>query len=125
MERIRILIKEAVFHRPGNNFAYAYDSETIHIRLRTKKEDMRRVTLIHGDPYIWKKGEWQAEEKPMEKTGSDELFDYWFTSLQPPYRRLRYSFKLENEKETAVFPEKDSLLKYPSMKSTYHFSFLF
>ncbi len=119
------MIKEAVFHRPGNNFAYAYDSETIHIRLRTKKEDMRRVTLIHGDPYIWKKGEWQAEEKPMEKTGSDELFDYWFTSLQPPYRRLRYSFKLENEKETAVFTEKGFFTEVPLDEIDYHFCFPF
>ncbi len=37
------LLKEAIYHRPKNNFAYAYDKETLHIRLQTKKDDVAAV----------------------------------------------------------------------------------
>lgn len=32
------MLKEAIYHRPKNNYAYAYSKDTLHIRLRTKKE---------------------------------------------------------------------------------------
>ncbi|HBG7296365.1 TPA: alpha amylase N-terminal ig-like domain-containing protein, partial [Clostridioides difficile] len=31
------LTKEAILHIPMSNYAYGYDRETLHIRLRTKK----------------------------------------------------------------------------------------
>ncbi len=31
------MLKEAIYHRPKDAFAYAYDERTLHIRLRTKK----------------------------------------------------------------------------------------
>ncbi|MBN9655937.1 alpha-glycosidase [Halobacillus sp. GSS1] len=119
------MFKEAVYHRPKNNYAYAYDEKTIHIRLRTKKEDVETVQLIHGDPYNWADGHWQAEQKPMEKSGSDELFDYWFATLEPPYRRLRYSFLLEDGKEQTVFTEKGFYDDVPLDDTAYHFCFPF
>ncbi|KHE72878.1 glycoside hydrolase family 13 protein [Halobacillus sp. BBL2006] len=119
------MLKEAIYHRPKNNFAYAYDRETIHIRLRTKRDDLDTVTLVHGDPYVWEDGEWQFEKKTMEKSGSDELFDYWFASLKPPYRRLRYSFLLEDSKEVLTYTEKGFYEKVPVDDIAYHFCFPF
>ncbi|MBA2175490.1 glycoside hydrolase family 13 protein [Halobacillus locisalis] len=119
------MLKEAVYHRAKNNFAYAYDKETIHLRLRTKKEDIQKVTLIHGDPYVWEDGKWIYEEKEMEKSGSDDLFDYWFASLKPPYRRLRYSFLLEDGEEMTNYTEKGFFDHVPVDDIAYHFCFPF
>src|SRR5699024_1806848 len=91
--------KEAIYHRPKNNYAYAYNEQTLHIRLRTKKGDVTRVTLISGDPYDWKNGEWQTIRKDMYVERSDSLFDYWLVAVKPEFKRLRYGFELTDEKK--------------------------
>ncbi|EIS9372957.1 alpha amylase N-terminal ig-like domain-containing protein, partial [Clostridioides difficile] len=50
------LTKEAILHIPMSNYAYGYDRETLHIRLRTKKNEAKRVILRIGDQYVWDKG---------------------------------------------------------------------
>ncbi|WP_079478148.1 glycoside hydrolase family 13 protein [Halobacillus salinus] len=119
------MIKEAIYHRPKHNFAYAYDKETIHIRLRTKRNDVEEVTLIHGDPYVWKEDAWQYDQAPMTKSGSDDLFDYWFVAIKPPYRRLRYSFLLTDNQEQTVYTEKGFYDHVPADDTAYHFCFPF
>ncbi|MFX3624921.1 MAG: alpha-glycosidase [Ectobacillus sp.] len=100
------MLKEAIYHRPKNNFAYAYDKETLHLRLRTKKNDVEKVTLIHGDPYMWEDGAWQYEKTEMKKTATTELFDYWFIAIKPDFRRFRYGFELSSGNETIIYTEK-------------------
>lgn len=56
LKGIFYMLKEAIYHRPKDNYAYAYDEKTIHIRIRTKREDVQSATLIYGDPYEWKEG---------------------------------------------------------------------
>ena len=41
----------AIYHRPESEMAFLYDSQTTHIRLRTAKDDVKAVQLLHGDPY--------------------------------------------------------------------------
>ncbi len=101
-----MITREAIYHRPKNNFAYAYDTKTLHVRLRTKKNDIENVTLIHGDPYIWKEGVWQYETSTMNKIATTELFDYWFVAIQPDFRRLRYGFEVKSNEEIIVYTEK-------------------
>ncbi|MTH53293.1 alpha-glycosidase [Bacillus mangrovi] len=100
------MLREAVYHRPKNEFAYIYDEKTLHIRIRTKKGDAERVNLIHGDPYDWEEGKWLAQSIPMKKSGSDSLFDYYMAAVSPSFRRLRYGFELISEKETLIYAEK-------------------
>lgn len=100
------MLKEAIYHRPKNNFAYAYDKETLHIRLRAKKGDLTKVYLIFGDPYQWTKEGWTNSTKPMSLEGSDVLFDYWFVEVKPDFRRLRYGFELHAEHEAIVYGER-------------------
>lgn len=115
------MFKEAVYHRPKDNYAYAYDRETLHIRLRTKKNDMEKVSLVYGDPYDWEDG-WEFSEKRMDANGSDDLFDYWFVEIKPPFRRLRYGFKLESENESLIYTEKGFLKTVPE-DNVYMFCF--
>lgn len=37
------MLLEAVYHRPRLNWSYAYDRQTIHLRLRAKKGDLTEV----------------------------------------------------------------------------------
>ncbi|MFD1739838.1 glycoside hydrolase family 13 protein [Bacillus salitolerans] len=124
------MLKEAVYHRPKNNYAYAYDKETLHIRLRTKKNDVDSVRLIYGDPYDWKEDEpgkhrWQTFEINMNKSGSDALFDYWFSAIKPECRRLRYGFTLTNRNETIYYTEKGFYEEKPLDDTAYYFCFPF
>jgi cyclomaltodextrinase / maltogenic alpha-amylase / neopullulanase len=118
------LIKEAVYHRPKDNYAYACANKDLHIRLRTKRNDLTNVSLIFGDPYDWEEGNWITQEEKMIKTGSDSLFDYWFVSIHPPYQRLRYGFSLSDEKETIFYTEKGFLEARPT-DTSYCFCFPF
>lgn len=40
------MLKEAIYHRPKDNFAYAYNEKTLHIRLRTKKMISKPFTFF-------------------------------------------------------------------------------
>ncbi|MGN7455688.1 alpha-glycosidase [Paenibacillus pasadenensis] len=94
---------EAIYHRPRGNWAYAYDKATLHIRLRTKKDDLDEVVLIHGDKYAWER---TLEKTFMAKLPSDERFDYWQAAVQPSLRRMKYGFELRSAGETLYFEEK-------------------
>ena len=108
----------AIYHRPNQNYAYAYDSQTIHVRLRTAKDNAKQVTVRFGDPYHWMTGGgggnltaegaqgWINHEVVMKKEASTDLFDFWFISLNPEFRRMRYAFIIEDEHEKILFGEK-------------------
>jgi cyclomaltodextrinase / maltogenic alpha-amylase / neopullulanase len=108
------LLKEAIYHRPKDNYAYACTNGDLHIRIRTKRDDLQSVSLIFGDPYHWEEGKWINEEQKLVKTGSDQLFDYWFTSVTPPYRRLKYGFSLSDGVETTYYTEKGFMDERPT-----------
>ncbi|MFI2856082.1 alpha-glycosidase [Paenibacillus sp. JSM ZJ436] len=114
------MLLEAVYHRPRKNWSYAYDGRTVHLRIRTKKNDMTEVYALTGDKYLWDQ---TMEYIPMEKLSSDELFDYWECETQPPYRRLKYGFLLQQGREKRWMSEygfheeppanPDRLFEYP------------
>ncbi|MDR6999973.1 alpha-glycosidase [Neobacillus niacini] len=119
------MLKEAIFHRPKDNYAYACTNGDLHIQLRTKKNDVKEVLLLHGDPYYWADSKWQPTTAPMKKTGSDQLFDYWFIAVTPPYKRLRYGFILTDGSESTCFTEKGFYSEPPLDDTAYYFSFPF
>lgn len=115
-----MISRESLLHIPKSNYAYAYDSNTLHIRVRSKKNDIQRVQLKIGDPYVWAKGgadggnlnaadasDWiGGESLDMIKEASTEYFDYWFVAYKPQYKRSRYAFILENHEEKILFGER-------------------
>ena len=40
----------AIYHRPESEYAYLYKEGQLHIRIRTKKDDVQQVILHYGDP---------------------------------------------------------------------------
>lgn len=91
------MLLEALYHVPRDKWAYAYDSSTIHLRIRTKRDDVEQVMAMTGDKYDWT-GTYQ--ELPMEKTAHDRMFDYWEVAVRPKFKRLSYAFKLTAGTET-------------------------
>ncbi|MFC0302652.1 glycoside hydrolase family 13 protein [Virgibacillus soli] len=116
------MLIEAIHHRPKDNFAYAFDKDTLHIALQTKKGDLQSVSLIYGDPYQWEDGKWITDTLPMHKSGSTDLYDYWRTEVKPEFRRTRYGFKCSAEKETIYYTEKGF---YPTAPTDTSFYFCF
>lgn len=97
---------EAIYHRPKNNYAYALDQSYIHIKLRTKRNDLTEVNLIHGDPYDWKDDVWQTSSTIMNKVGTTERFDDWSIKIKAPYRRIRYAFQCKDSGQTIYYTER-------------------
>ena len=46
----------AIYHRPESEYAYLYKDGQLHIRIQTKKEDIKRIFLHYGDPFIFIEG---------------------------------------------------------------------
>ncbi|MDV7765455.1 alpha-glycosidase [Peribacillus sp. CSMR9] len=110
----------SIHHRPNDNYSYPINTETLHIRLRTKKQDISSAGLIFGDPYISDNdGQWQYEELPMSLSGSDNRYDYWHIYVKPPYRRIRYGFKVSSEDESAIYTEKGFFKEPPRDPGSY------
>ena len=92
----------AIYHRPESEFAYLYDKDTLHLRLRTAKGDVAKVALVSGDPYLVDR--WCHEvPQPLEKILSTDLYDYWFIQVTSESKRLSYGFTLEGEDGLTAF----------------------
>jgi len=97
---------QAVFHEAKSKYAYAFDPETLHIRIRTAINDIDSVTLIGGDPFRWIRSEvdpahweWDSQsgfDLPMHLEYQTEFFDYWFIEVKPRWKRIRYGFILRS-----------------------------
>ena len=103
----------AVYHETKSRFAYAFDQDTLHLRLRTARGDVSRVELIGGDPFRWiqspddpSKWHWDhtaALEKGLLREYQTDLFDYWFIAVQPQWKRFRYAFVLYSGEQEVMF----------------------
>ncbi|MFC4776566.1 alpha-glycosidase [Paenibacillus sp. GCM10023252] len=96
------MLLECFYHAPRSNWAYAYDKDTIHLRIRTKRDDVERVTAIAGDKYDWNAHHTNYE---MQRVASDRMFDYWEVGIKPKYKRYSYGFQLEAGDETVWMTE--------------------
>lgn len=97
-------------HEPKGPLSYAYDLDTLHIRIKTKKADIRSVTLLAIDPFNWKP---VAKDSPfyefavdmmqhveMKKEYVTRYHDCWFAELSGfDWRRIKYAFVLDDGRE--------------------------
>ncbi|MBE7683324.1 alpha-glycosidase [Paenibacillus sp. P13VS] len=90
------MLLEAIYHQPKRNWAYAYDKDTVRLRLRAKKNDLTEVYAMTGDKYAWENTKKQIS---LTKFTSDSMFDYYEGEIKPPYHRLKYSFLLKSGDE--------------------------
>lgn len=111
----------AVEHVPDSAYCYAESIDKLVLRLRTAKDDMKSCSIFYGDrvcmqqPII-------THELPMSKVASDKLFDYYEVTVDTPYTRVCYYFKLQGWYETLYFYG-DEFTKRPTEDRTLYFQF--
>ncbi|TCG11661.1 glycoside hydrolase family 13 protein [Mycoplasma todarodis] len=95
--------KIAIFHRADGIYGYQTKDNGFHIRLRTAKDDIKKVELIYGDPFHWvqdpnsteSKHIWMQENSDViEKYETDGEFDYYKFTMYNSNKRFKYYFKL-------------------------------
>lgn len=116
-----MITKSSLTHSAKSADSYAYDKETLHIRFRSARGEIDKVTLWIGDPYIWAEGGLDGgnlggsdahgwiggNEVDMQLEGVTEHHDHWFAEFKPPKRRTRYGFILHGkEGEKILFGER-------------------
>lgn len=97
------MFMESIYHRAISPFVYSYQNGELHIMLQTKRDDLKKVSLIYGDPYKFDGDNWIYDTMPMEKTGATDLHDFWKIAITPRYRRLRYGFYCQGLMEDQVY----------------------
>ena len=91
----------AIYHRPESEYAYLYKEGQVHIRIRTKKEDIEKIVLHYGDPFIFLEDSYE-DVKEMVKVTSDALFDYWQVAVSVHFARLQYLFELKDKEGQSI-----------------------
>lgn len=95
--------KAAILHRPDSEYAYLYEENNFHIRLRTKKGDIQAVNVIKGDPYLITEDKWYLDAESMKRLTTTEQFDYWLLETNAEFKRLQYGFHLIGKDGAEVF----------------------
>ena len=113
--------KSSIMHTPKSADAYAFNTEKLHLRLRTGKGEVEKVELWIGDPYHWAEGGldggnlggseahgWVGgTEVRMDLEGQTEYHDHWIGEFTPPKRRSRYGFLVHGKNgEKVLYGEK-------------------
>ena len=95
--------KSAFYHRTESEYAYLYTKEKIHIRLRTKKNDVAQVILHYGDTALFDFTQDYQYHIPMSIITSDLYHDYWQASVKVDYHRISYLFEIVGTDGENVF----------------------
>ena len=98
----------AIWHQAKSEYAYAYDKNTLHIILRTAKNDWDAADIIYGDAFDWKRNNhreisWEHDILTMSKRYQTHLFDYYFIAIHPKDLRAKYAFILKKGQETYFY----------------------
>ncbi|MDP4145570.1 MAG: glycoside hydrolase family 13 protein [Bacillota bacterium] len=96
------MIKEAVYHEIDSDYAYALSKRELLVKLRTKKDDVKKVNLVYLDKYKYgrtKESFWLE----MKKVASDLLFDYYEAIVEVNMISVWYYFQLIDENETLYY----------------------
>lgn len=94
--------KEMVLHIPMSQYAHGIAEDRVVIRLRTGKDDLKKVTLFYGDTACRQNPIIFYPEK-MNKVASDLYFDYYEAEFTSRFHRLYYYFLLEDEMESCYY----------------------
>lgn len=97
----------ALSHRTTIEYAYALDSDTVVINLKTGK-DIDMVSIVHQDPFIHelrRERKWRGDKVAMQKLAVLKYHIIWSIRLKPRYKRLQYYFEVTSGNETYVMCE--------------------
>lgn len=97
-----------VYHKTSEQMSYPYNENQLIVNIKTDY-DVKRVFIHYGDPFdagiLGGKEKWtgKREEICYKKRLKHQL--WWTTTLVPQYKRCKYYFELQTEKETWYYFE--------------------
>jgi len=112
----------AILHIPLSRDAYALEEDTVTIRLKTAKNDIKSVFLYYGDRVCMQENV-VTTEVVMEKIAQDSMFDYYEVTFLSPYTRICYYFYIEGIDQTGIFYSEDGFTKQMQLHRTRYFQF--
>ncbi|NLL79821.1 MAG: alpha-glycosidase [Clostridiales bacterium] len=92
----------AVYHRGNDNYCYPLDEKRLIINIKTGY-DVRYVNIVQGDPFSagilggGESFEGTAINIPFSKRLKNQV--WWTTTIEPPFKRLKYYFELITDTE--------------------------
>ncbi|HFJ6008671.1 TPA: glycoside hydrolase family 13 protein [Enterococcus faecium] len=111
----------AIYHRPESEYAFLYTNTRFRIRLRTRKNDIKKVYVLCGDPYTITTEKWYQKQRPMKKFLSTNVHDYWEIEVTSETSRLQYAFHVVGEDNTdcfygdqGIFPYRENVITEPN-----------
>jgi cyclomaltodextrinase len=115
--------KHAIYHITETPYAYGRDLNTLVLRIRTAKEDIKKCNLYYKDRYNWVD---PYDVKEMKIIAQANLFDYFETMVSVKRNRYRYYFELIDCNNNKVyFDERGFRDKSPSQKEQTAFQFAY
>ena len=110
--------KAALYHRPESEFAYLYTRDTMQVRLQAQKDDIEKVELFYGDPYLWEGVEdpehqtWKSAQVEMKKVLSTNRSDFFEAEITVATKRVDYLFVVTGLDGEKVVYTDQGLLDY-------------
>ena len=94
------MLREAIHHQAGANYAYPVAKDTLLLQVRTAKQDVRRVSVVYGSRY-----DVDEKEVVLEKYASDLLYDYYRAQVKERSKKFRYYFVIDDGREKLWYNE--------------------
>lgn len=94
--------REAVLHIPLSQYAFAEAEYRLVVRIRVKKGNLTECFLNYADRAC-RKSPIDFWEIPMQICARDEYYDYYEATVESPYSRLCYYFKLVRGQEWVYY----------------------
>ena len=91
-----------IFHRPLSEYAFALDDTHYVFRLRTGKGDAESCTFYYADRAVMTP-ELEFFSLPMDKTRTDQYFDWYEIRLETGFERIAYYFELSDGIKTLSY----------------------
>jgi len=116
--------KHAIYHITETPYAYGKDLNTLMLRIRTAKDDIKKCNLHYKDRYDWEN---PFDVKEMKITAQADLFDYFETDVSITRNRYRYYFELiDKNNNTIYFDERGfrDKLKTGEESTAFQFAYL-
>lgn len=115
--------KHAIYHITETPYAYGKDLNTLVLRIRTAKDDIKKCNLYYKDRYNWQDPYYIKE---MKITAQAALFDYFETSVSVERNRYRYYFELIDANNNKIyFDERGFRDTDPTLKEFTAFQFAY
>ena len=92
--------KYAIYHSTEAPYAYAKDMDTLTLRVRTAKGEVKKCEVYYKDKYMEK---FPFEIKEMKIVAEAGLFDYFQVSISVKRNRYMYYFKLIDKDNNVTY----------------------